>query len=101
MPQKEKAHLSGGPILNIVLADNSVLNTELLRFQASLIVQRDDGKWALGWHDDAPGPFDNRADATCIANGHPRLPAPVAKFRRIKIRDGCSHVVSQSVLETT
>ncbi len=23
------------------------------------VVQRDDGKWAIGWHDDAPGPFEN------------------------------------------
>src|SRR5260221_5311134 len=40
MPQKERAHLSGGPIPNVVLADNSELNTEILRFQASQIVQR-------------------------------------------------------------
>jgi hypothetical protein len=35
--------------------------------QASLIVQRDDGKWSIGWCDDAPGPFDSRADAARIA----------------------------------
>jgi hypothetical protein len=40
MPQKEKAHLGGRPIPNVVLADNSEFSAELLRFQASLIVQR-------------------------------------------------------------
>jgi hypothetical protein len=28
-----------------------------------LIVQRDDGMWGLGWHDDAPGPFETRQHA--------------------------------------
>jgi hypothetical protein len=27
------------------------------------IVQRDDGLFALGWHDDAPGPFLSRRHA--------------------------------------
>jgi hypothetical protein len=31
------------------------------------IVQRDDGAYALGWHDDAPGPFESRAFAQAVA----------------------------------
>ena len=59
---KEKAHLSGGPIPNVVSA----------KFQASLIVQRDDGLWAIGWYDDAPGPFESRrfAEAVCGVCNH-------------------------------
>jgi hypothetical protein len=31
------------------------------------IVQRDDGLWSLGWHDDAPGPFESRRFAEQVA----------------------------------
>jgi hypothetical protein len=31
------------------------------------IVQRDDGAYAIGWHDDAPGPFSSRSDAIAVA----------------------------------
>jgi hypothetical protein len=31
------------------------------------VVQTDDGKWSIGWHDDAPGPFDTRAFAAAVA----------------------------------
>ena len=31
------------------------------------IVQRDDGMFALGWHDGAAGPFASRAHAEAIA----------------------------------
>jgi hypothetical protein len=31
------------------------------------IVQRDDGKWSIGWHDDAPGPFESRQFAQAVA----------------------------------
>ena len=31
------------------------------------IVQRDDGLWSLGWHDDAAGPFESRAFAEAVA----------------------------------
>jgi hypothetical protein len=31
------------------------------------VVQRDDGKWAIGWHDDAPGPFETRRHAEAVA----------------------------------
>ena len=31
------------------------------------IVQREDGMFALGWHDDAPGPFESRAFAEAVA----------------------------------
>jgi hypothetical protein len=51
------------------------------------IYQRDDGLWAIGWHDDAPGPFASRADATRIASGDKPAPAPAGKFRWIRIRE--------------
>ena len=51
------------------------------------VIQREDGKWALGWHDDAPGPFDSRADAIRVASGYRPAPIPAGKFRRIKIRE--------------
>ena len=31
------------------------------------IVQRDDGMFAIGWHDDAPGPFESRQFALAVA----------------------------------
>jgi hypothetical protein len=31
------------------------------------IFQRDDGKWSIGWRDDAPGPFESRRHAEAIA----------------------------------
>ena len=31
------------------------------------IIQRDDGRFALGWGDDAPGPFESRAFAAAVA----------------------------------
>jgi hypothetical protein len=30
------------------------------------IVQRDDGMWSIGWHDDAPGPFESRRFAEAV-----------------------------------
>lgn len=30
------------------------------------IVERDDGRYALGWHDDAPGPFASRQHAEAV-----------------------------------
>jgi hypothetical protein len=66
MPQQEKGRQNG--------------------FKLSLIVKRDDGKWALGWHDDAPGPFDSRADAIRVAHGDKPAPVPSKNFRRIRIR---------------
>jgi hypothetical protein len=32
------------------------------------IVQRDDGLWSIGWHDDAAGPFETRAFAEAVAH---------------------------------
>jgi len=32
-----------------------------------IIVQRDDGRWQIGLHDDAPGPFESRQFAQAIA----------------------------------
>jgi hypothetical protein len=32
-----------------------------------LIVQRDDGKFSIGWHDDAPGPFESLRFAQAVA----------------------------------
>ncbi len=54
----------------------------------------DDGKWAIGWHDDAPGPFPNRQFALQVASGEPPEPAPIAKFRRFKIREARDVVAS-------
>jgi len=31
------------------------------------IFQRDDGMWSIGWHDDAPGPFETRKFAAAVA----------------------------------
>jgi hypothetical protein len=51
------------------------------------VVQRDDGKWSIGWHEDAPGPFSSRLDAERVANGDKLARAPARNFRRIKIRE--------------
>ena len=32
-----------------------------------LVVQRDDGMFAIGWHDDAAGPFESRQFAAAVA----------------------------------
>jgi hypothetical protein len=80
MPPKEKGRQNGDPIPNVVLADNSENNAE-----PSLIIQREDGKWSIGWCDDAPGPFDSRADAVRVASGYRPAPIPAAaasKFAR-------------------
>jgi hypothetical protein len=39
------------------------------------VVQRDDGKWALGWHDEAPGPFESRRFAEVVSGvcSHARI----------------------------
>ena len=50
------------------------------------VVQRDDGGWSIGFHDDAAGPFETRAFALRVACGWPE-PAPAGKFRRIRIRE--------------
>jgi hypothetical protein len=34
-----------------------------------LVVERDDGFWSIGWHDDAPGPFESRAFAEAVRLG--------------------------------
>jgi hypothetical protein len=31
-----------------------------------LVVQRDDGMWSIGWHDDADGPFPTRNFAEAV-----------------------------------
>jgi hypothetical protein len=51
------------------------------------IYQRDDGLWSIGFHDDAPGPFESSTDAIRIANGEKLAPVPARNFRRIKIRE--------------
>jgi hypothetical protein len=35
-----------------------------------LVVQRDDGRFAIGWGDDAPGPLKSRAFAAAVAARH-------------------------------
>jgi hypothetical protein len=32
-----------------------------------LVVEREDGMFQLGWHDDAPGPFESRTFAEQVA----------------------------------
>jgi hypothetical protein len=83
MPQKENGRQNGDPIPNVVLADNSEFNAEL--DGPFNIVERDDGKWALGWHDDAAGPFESRAFALAVSGYVSPAPVSVAKFRRFKI----------------
>jgi hypothetical protein len=34
---------------------------------SNLIVERDDGMFAIGWHDDADGPFESRRFAESVA----------------------------------
>ncbi len=58
-----------------------------MRRAASAVVQRDDGKWSIGWHDDVPGPFESRSDAARIANGDEPALVPGKHFRRINIRE--------------
>jgi hypothetical protein len=31
------------------------------------VVERDDGFWSIGWHDDAPGPFETLPFALAVA----------------------------------
>jgi hypothetical protein len=38
---------------------------------ANPIVQRDDGLWSIGWHDDADGPFESRLFALAVAASQP------------------------------
>ena len=52
----------------------------------SEVFEREDGQFKIGHHDDAPC-FPTRAFALGVASGHPPEPVPVAKFRRIKIRE--------------
>jgi hypothetical protein len=35
--------------------------------QNLLVVQRDDGFWSIGWHDDGAGPFPTRLFAESVA----------------------------------
>jgi hypothetical protein len=58
------------------------------------VIQRDDGLLAIGFHDEAAGPFETRAFALRVACGYAPEPAPVAKFRRIKIREVRSNASS-------
>jgi hypothetical protein len=41
--------------------------TRQLPLQERLVVQRDDGLWSIGWHDDAPGPFGSRRFAEAVS----------------------------------
>jgi hypothetical protein len=51
------------------------------------IVERDDGRFQIGFADDAPGPFESREFALRVATGHPLASAPIPKCRHIKIRE--------------
>jgi hypothetical protein len=50
------------------------------------IIERDDGKWSIGFHDDAAGPFPSRQFAISVAIGVEPTPAPasVARFREVR-----------------
>jgi hypothetical protein len=71
MSQQETARLSGEPIPNVVLTGNSELKVEILRFHASL----DDDLWAVGWCDDARGPFESRRFAEAVSGVCSHAPA--------------------------
>jgi hypothetical protein len=77
MSLKEKPRQNGDPIPNVVSVENSDVPFN--------IVERDDGLWPVGWCDEAPGPFDSRADAVRIASGAQPAPAPVAKCRHFVV----------------
>ncbi len=47
------------------------------------VIERDDGKWSIGFVDDAAGPFESREFALRVASGFQPLPAPTARFCRI------------------
>jgi hypothetical protein len=51
------------------------------------IIQRDDGRFAIGLGD-APA-FETRAFALQVASGDPPAPAPITKFRRVRF-ERCS-----------
>jgi hypothetical protein len=51
------------------------------------IFERDDGQFQIGLADDAPGPFESRAFALAVSGYVSPAPAPIAKFRRFKIRE--------------
>jgi hypothetical protein len=42
-----------------------------------LVVERDDGKWSIGFHDNAAGPFESRRFAESVAArcAPPKIPA--------------------------
>jgi len=43
--------------------------TALVPATPLIIVEREDGMFAIGWHDDAPGPFPSRLFAMAVAAG--------------------------------
>jgi hypothetical protein len=47
-----------------------------------LVVERDDGKWSIGFVDDAPGPFESRRHAEAVANRYSGDDPPPKKRRR-------------------
>ena len=47
--------------------DGTKRDLENIFCSAPLIVQRDDGLWSIGWHDDAGGPFESRRFALAVA----------------------------------
>jgi hypothetical protein len=50
------------------------------------VCQRDDGQFQIGIEDEAVGPFPSRQFSWQVASGHPPTPAPIAKFRSLKLR---------------
>jgi len=105
MPQNEKGRQNGDPIPNVVLEDNSDLNTEPRRFQAPLIVQRDlDGWFDVLNGDQIAGPFPTIAFAMQIATGE--KPANIrndvgGKFRRFRVVRAISQTNSSTAFNAT
>jgi hypothetical protein len=56
--------------LDIRAQDNQRVRTEKQNWQTGYcpIIQRDDGLFQIGWHDDAPGPFPTRQAAAAVAD---------------------------------
>jgi len=64
------------------------------------IVQRDDGMWSIGWHDDAPRPFESRQHAADVARKEVLSAPPSPESKRPGARgsdQGHSQIISNQV----
>ena len=65
-----------------------------------LVIQRDDGRWSIGWHDDAPGPFESRQHAADVARKEVLSAPPNPESERPGARgsdQGHSQIISNQV----